>query len=147
MISEKLHKLLSRKNINPYKGPFPERMLQWADELESGDYEQINYRLHSEDGYCCLGVACDLYSRITHKGKFKGYTFYWDEDEYEHKERFEMPSNVADWFGGLINPIECTEEEINTGCWNFAYLNDREKLTFKDIAYIIRESVRLGREG
>ena len=28
--------------------------------LRSGDYTQVKQRLHTDDGYCCLGVACDI---------------------------------------------------------------------------------------
>jgi len=33
---------------------------KWVLALESGDYEQTDGILHSDDGYCCLGVACDV---------------------------------------------------------------------------------------
>lgn len=31
---------------------------KWIEELRSGRYSQITERLMSQDGYCCLGVAC-----------------------------------------------------------------------------------------
>ena len=32
----------------------------WIDALRSGKYRQAQYRLKSDEGYCCLGVLCDL---------------------------------------------------------------------------------------
>jgi hypothetical protein len=37
-----------------------ENMLKLVTALESGEYKQGHYRLRTEDGWCCLGVASDL---------------------------------------------------------------------------------------
>ena len=48
---------------------------EWVKALRSGDYKQGKEFLKSEQGYCCLGVLCDL--NETHevkksgKGKYK----------------------------------------------------------------------------
>ena len=34
---------------------------EWVTALRSGDYKQTSGILRDENGYCCLGVACDLY--------------------------------------------------------------------------------------
>src|SRR5438067_2342849 len=37
---------------------------KWVAALRSGEYTQCTGRLHIKgDGYCCLGVACDLYQK------------------------------------------------------------------------------------
>lgn len=36
---------------------------KWIEALRSGKYNQTQSRLHDNDGYCCLGVACDLYNK------------------------------------------------------------------------------------
>lgn len=33
----------------------------WLEALRSGEYEQTKRRLHNQHGYCCLGVACEVY--------------------------------------------------------------------------------------
>jgi len=33
---------------------------EWVAALRSGEYKQIRGTLHNNDGYCCLGVLCDL---------------------------------------------------------------------------------------
>ena len=38
----------------------PEIKKLWTDALRSGEYKQIQLMLHSRDGFCCLGVLCDL---------------------------------------------------------------------------------------
>lgn len=37
------------------------RQLRWIDALVSGKYKQTKRYLHTKDGYCCLGVICELY--------------------------------------------------------------------------------------
>lgn len=33
---------------------------EWIEALRSGKYPQTKGILHNEEGFCCLGVACDL---------------------------------------------------------------------------------------
>ena len=33
---------------------------EWLVALESGEYKQGRGRLRDDNGFCCLGVACDL---------------------------------------------------------------------------------------
>lgn len=35
----------------------------WMDALKSGEYKKTKGVLHTENGFCCLGVACDLRDR------------------------------------------------------------------------------------
>ena len=51
----------------------------WIDALRSGKYKQTYGRLHDEKGFCCLGVACDLfipraYQQIRDGRFLDGYT-------------------------------------------------------------------------
>ena len=34
----------------------PEKKQQWLDALRSGKYPQVAGALHTDDGFCCLGV-------------------------------------------------------------------------------------------
>lgn len=38
-----------------------DKIQQWINALRSGEYKQGSGGLQSEEGYCCLGVACDLF--------------------------------------------------------------------------------------
>jgi hypothetical protein len=40
---------------------------KWVNALRSGEYEQSKGYLYSEDGYCCLGVLCDIYCKETNQ--------------------------------------------------------------------------------
>lgn len=33
---------------------------QWVKALRSGKYQQTKQYLHTDEGFCCLGVACDM---------------------------------------------------------------------------------------
>lgn len=37
--------------------------LAWITALESGKYKQGHGTLHSADGFCCLGVVCDILTK------------------------------------------------------------------------------------
>lgn len=54
------------------------RRERWVNELKSGDYDQDTSYLKTDDGYCCLGVLCDIegveWSEET-KGGERGYMF------------------------------------------------------------------------
>ncbi|MCH7541603.1 hypothetical protein IH981_02400 [Patescibacteria group bacterium] len=39
---------------------------KWVEALRSGDYAQTTSVLHNIHGYCCLGVACELYIKDGH---------------------------------------------------------------------------------
>jgi len=34
---------------------------KWTKTLRSGDYNQTSEALNDENGYCCLGVACEVF--------------------------------------------------------------------------------------
>lgn len=43
---------------------------KWVAALRSGEYEQGRNYLKGAEGYCCLGVLCDLYAKETGDGGF-----------------------------------------------------------------------------
>ena len=51
---------------------------KWVAALRSGEYRQGRGWLHlhtpEDDSYCCLGVACDLYSKETGNGGWRERT-------------------------------------------------------------------------
>lgn len=51
---------------NPTKLP-PEFKAQWLEALRSGKYVQSKNYLHIGQGFCCLGVACDIANPTWHK--------------------------------------------------------------------------------
>ena len=41
---------------------------KWLHALENGGYQQAALGIRLPDGYCCMGVACDVYHRETGNG-------------------------------------------------------------------------------
>jgi hypothetical protein len=58
---------------------------RWVAALRSGDYKQASSSLRTPDGYCCLGVFCDLHDpskwdRTVPIAPLETYSYY----EYEY---------------------------------------------------------------
>ena len=88
----------------------PEIKQKWVNALHSGKYEQGNGKLYSGQGYCCLGVLCDLYSKENNlKWEFRGDDVIKTEDEvvpsefqdcdyfYFDGESEFLPESVKEW--------------------------------------------------
>jgi len=93
---------------------------KWVKVLRSEKYKQTKKVLKDEKGYCCLGVACDLY------GKEKNIN--WEIDAFLNQRTY-LPVDVRDWLG------------LNTNGGGYkggvlANANDIGK-SFKEIADII----------
>lgn len=65
---------------------------KWIAALRSGEYKQTKGHLHDENGYCCLGVLCE----VTQPEDWNGFHF----DGYPNGEEF------REFFG--LNPREET---------------------------------------
>lgn len=123
----------------------PEVKKLWVDALESGEYAQTRSFLRGNDGFCCLGVLCDIYAKTTGIGKWietplsksKHLSFLGDG----FKAETSLPPDVSDWadFTGLksyeYDGITTDLATFNDGS------NAREvpSLTFSEIAKIIRK--------
>lgn len=78
----------------------------WIDGLENGEYPQGTDRLCSPAGYCCLGVACELFRK--HEGESSlpkddrgDYCIYGSRDD---RSADALPFVVKRWLG-LFNNI------------------------------------------
>lgn len=101
--------------------------------LRSGDYKQSKQRLRDKDGFCCLGVACDISGIST-----------WDEDAYLGNDR-KLPDAVMfelEWAdnSALTDIPLFDKDRVRLGAryyyYNLATLND-DGLTFDQIADVI----------
>jgi hypothetical protein len=105
-----------------------ENALKWAAALESGEFEQGREALNSNGQFCCLGVACEVAIREgvpLEKKEHSLYTVYYDG------ERDMLPPSVQAWLS-LAD---------SAGAYAGGRLiedNDDRRLTFKEIAEIIR---------
>ena len=97
---------------------------QWCEALESGKYKQTRHRLQESKGYCCLGVACELF----------GENLKRDKDGYlVGKKPFDQrneKATIPDW---LVR-INYASSIYSLTCYN-----DIQKLSFKEIAKKIRK--------
>lgn len=54
--------------------PSKKQIMTWVNALRSGEYKQTKHHLQDKKGYCCLGVACDIFipkkDRIYDKNNF-----------------------------------------------------------------------------
>lgn len=106
----------------------------WIEALDSGDYPKTTGRLKDEEGYCCLGVLCELYRKRRHRGKwvqgFTGPDFVVEPYTYGHV----LPPPVARWAG-----LEEGNPEVNEG-GSLASINDRSP-TFEPVIEVIKENL------
>jgi hypothetical protein len=132
----------------------PEVKQKWIDALRSGDYEQGSEKLRGVNGYCCLGVLCDIYAREHDtQWEFRGYDELSDEtnphpmDYWYFDEQSEfLPKSVMDWAGLKVpNPsVRIDVEDNDEDNWYFqdeiANVND-SGYTFMDLSKIIEQQL------
>ena len=72
---------------------------RWLEALRSGEYKQTTENLQNSNGFCCLGVLCDLHA------KEHGTKWVRQTDGYElYGETQILPLSVQEW-AGLDNDI------------------------------------------
>ena len=117
----------------------------WVNALRSGKYEQGSERLRGVDGFCCLGVLCDIYAQEHNtEWEFRGneetnlqpmdYWYYEGESEF-------LPESVMDWAElKTNNPSLQVDVDDGEDSWNYnddvSNLND-SGYTFSQIADLI----------
>lgn len=120
------------------------RIQLWVDALRSGKYRQTTGMLHRKNGgYCCLGVACDVYRLETERGSWDvrnacegadGADFVVKSD----RDAAVMPSDVRRWFGFDTSDPEVLMPDGDTA--RLAILNDENRFRFKKIAQLIEKT-------
>lgn len=116
-----------------------ENAQKWIEALRSGQFMQTRCQLTDGVGYCCLGVACEVYRRETGRGT-------WQKNDHGSKTKFrldytaagvstiDLPQEVANWLG-----LRSRDGSYHTPCggtWLTAD-NDQRKRTLRQIADII----------
>lgn len=64
---------------------------KWVKALRSGRYKQIREYLKTDEGYCCLGVLCNIINRRKWKETIFGECGYQDGATLE---TYELPIDV-----------------------------------------------------
>lgn len=116
--------------------PNKDQLRLWADALDSGEFEQGRFVLHSTvaNTYCCLGVACRVAiqnglmiseSRTPETGlvMFDGHSGM-------------LPESVRDWYGIAGDPLIGRNQKATIA-------NDVLRLKFPVIAAKIRDFYKL----
>ena len=106
----------------------PQIKQKWLNALRSGEYQQTKGFLRKEDGFCCLGVLCDLYGKENNAEwnlANNGHNY-----EFQDKESH-LPSSVIEWAG-----VEDSNPYIIGGIGTLSGLNDKG-FTFNEIADLI----------
>ena len=113
---------------------------KWVAALRSGEYKQTRYKLHArEGGFCCLGVACEVFRQETGAGEWDAEgidTLSFRTSPWEQPEMMALPNSVKDWLGlnGDEGEFVAVEMEGITGrVGTLSRMNDRGK-TFEQIA-------------
>lgn len=101
----------------------------WLAALRSGDYKQTQGRLRRDEGFCCMGVLCDVI----------------DPSKWRH-ELHELFSNHATWSYGdlalfpsvsVLPPVEILFNHRNV----LSCMNDTKGLSFTEIADWIEQNI------
>lgn len=98
---------------------------EWILALESGKYRQAQGKLKKEEGFCCLGVACDLMI------KKAPVSYSWDSASSlvidGERNVFSLPDR-------LIARFKLSEEIVT----DVMRMNDIQEKSFKEIAAYLR---------
>lgn len=100
------------------------KRMRWVKALESGEYQQARGELRDSatGGYCCLGVACDV----------EDTTAWWQP---------RIGSTYYEWMGHRTNLPDSLRSSLGMDYDDTSALmrlNDREGLSFDEIAMCIR---------
>ena len=98
---------------------------KWLTALRSGKYKQTNGALKDKQGFCCLGVLCDVH-RIENKKR-------WAKDFHYYGEALILPTEIINWAGLKSNSPDVSGSSL-------AELNDYGE-TFEEIADLIEKQL------
>lgn len=109
-------------------------VLDWIIQLEKGGLEQTTSSLKKDDAYCCLGVASELFGKLTSTCAFddNNCLIYFDDGDV-CKEDNELPGFIARKLGTTPGgAIRFGNKKLG-----LADMND-SGITFKGIAALLR---------
>lgn len=123
----------------------PDIKAAWIAALRSGDYSQTRCVLQNSEGYCCLGVLCELHENATSSS-------LWDRTEeteflYDSTSGL-LPKSVVEWAGfqeGCLGKTDDGYDVLLPSIFSFrrsslSYLNDSCR-DFKEIADCIEDYI------
>lgn len=100
-----------------------------VEALRSGKYSQIERNLRNKDGFCCLGVLCDIVNpELWEKVSYSDSYVYYNSNKVTY-DQYKLPEEVS-----KITGLVWEDSRI------LAELNDSGK-TFEYIAKHIKENL------
>lgn len=135
-MSEELFNGLTRENF----------IARWTEALRSGKYAKTVGFLHTVNGWCCLGVLCDVAGLAGHKEVNEGAYSYFGEIA-------QLPAQLAKHLdinenGGLHVPLTFDKDRDgradNEAHHSLANINDDTNYSFSQIADVIEQKHAAG---
>jgi hypothetical protein len=120
---------------------------KWVAALRSGEYRQSKSQLRRGDGFCCLGVLCELAAKEG-VGQWNGTAFTTDRmhmggdfvDFVNHRDVHYLPHGVTGW--ACVQSKDPQVLDDNNGKSHLSELNDNG-FTFDQIATIIEKQAEM----
>lgn len=101
---------------------------KWLKALKSGKYKQTAGALKHKEGFCCLGVLCEVYNENS-KTPIKPKKIK-NQDSYVYNNNHSFPPNiVAEWAGLKIEAMT-----------NLTHFNDVQEYSFEKIASLMEKT-------
>lgn len=106
---------------------------KWLKALRSGEYTQTRGVLHNDNGFCCLGVLCDIYAKEK-------------KIDWKRKDSFYLLEDSPEYWTGLSKKVMLWADLKDsypqfhfktTGPSSLVTLNDERDFSFKQIANVI----------
>jgi hypothetical protein len=113
----------------------------WVEALRSGEYRQAQGKLRKDEGYCCLGVLCEI---AVIKGIISSErTYRYHDPEFvwsygKDKDWYSLPVEVKDWADVRDDLIPDEDCDLVDAIDHLIGLNDTGS-TFSEIADLIEE--------
>ena len=113
----------------------PEVKAKWVAALRSGDYRQAKGQLYDGNGYCCLGVLCEVLGQEKR--------FVEDEDNWffgsgADMQAYILPNKVCK-LADLMDADGILKVDPLISGSALSYLNDSKGLDFTEIADLIEQ--------
>lgn len=126
----------------------PKVKAKWLAALRSGEYKQGTGVLRTdytgEDKFCCLGVLCDLAVQegVTTLTRTNGGVYSYAQDGGGLGVTGTLPKVVREWAEVTTdNPLVKWKSGNRYAHYSLTQLNDREGLSFDEIADVIEDSL------
>lgn len=108
--------------------------VKWLKALRSGKYKQAKFSLHSKhhDGYCCLGVLCEVAKIPSKLGAFEDKLYLFEPSKFS-------TSTYDNWLSASIpnDAFGITRDQM----YHLMDMNDKESKKFPEIATFIENNL------